>query len=244
MKKVFFPIIMTALLIPAVAQNGGWQEFSVGPSRSLWASSSLSETIGGRSVTYGPEALFDGDTGSPWVEGVPGSGVGESLTVMTQRLVSRISVVNGFARSRRLFERNNRVREVSVSFVAGMTAPGLVTELDYSLYFLKEKALPGTFELRDSMEEQSLALYRLEDLQKDFYLETLEQFSTDYPDLFSMALDELGVPSNDWRDPLNLGLIREIYGFYGVRIRIQDVYRGSHYDDTCVSELEFGVEEF
>ncbi len=243
MKKLFFLIIMTALLIPALAQNGGWQEFSVGPSRSFWASSSLTETVGGRSVTYGPEALFDGSTASPWVEGAPGSGVGESVTVMTQRLISRISVVNGFARSPRLFERNNRVREVSVSFVAGMTAPGLVTELDYTLYFLREKVIPGTFELRDSMEEQSLVLYRLEDLQRRFYLESLEQFSTDYPDLFAMALDDLGIPAGAWRDPLNMGLLREIYGFYGVKIRIEDVYNGSHYDDTCVSELEFGLEE-
>jgi hypothetical protein len=244
MKRLLCLLIFLAMLLPLSGQSSVWKEMVIAPSESVWASSSLTETTGGRRVTYGPEGLFDGNISSLWVEGAEGDGIGESVTVMTQQLITRVSVVNGFACSQRLFGRNNRVREVSLSFIAGMTAPGLVTELDFTLYFVKEKAVSGRYELKDGMELQSLALYPFEELQRNFYRETIEQFSIEYPDLFAMALGELGIPKNEWRDPLNQELIREIFGFFGVKITIEDVYKGTHYHDTCVSELEFGLEEF
>ncbi len=243
MKRILPLLFVLTQTVLVFAQNVEWREMVVGPSESVWASSSLTETVGGRSVAYGPEALFDGDRTSPWVEGAEGSGLGESVTVLTNRVITGLTVVNGFARSRLLFSRNNRVKRISLVFVAGMTAPGMVSEQDCTLYFVQEGAA-REYELKDSMEPQSLDLRPFEELQKNLYLEVLRSFSLEYPDLFAKALDDLGISQSEWKEPMNLELIRAVYGFFALKIILVDVYKGTHYDDTCVSELVFALEDF
>ena len=68
---------------------------------------------------YGPEKVADSggyDEGA-WAEGVPGDGVGEGLDLTLNRpmRLHGIGIVNGFHKSRELYEANNRVAELSVS---------------------------------------------------------------------------------------------------------------------------------
>ena len=88
--------------------------------------SSLSEKLGGKTVVYSPENLFDSDTSTAWVEGAAGYGRGESVLIMTNKIISGFSLVNGYAKSERLYTRNSRVKALDVSFVCGLNAPGLV----------------------------------------------------------------------------------------------------------------------
>jgi hypothetical protein len=60
--------------------------------------------------------LLDGDPTTAWVEGVAGSGVGETLTFRFPRRVNldRVQLVNGYAKSEDLFLSNGRIKQMVV----------------------------------------------------------------------------------------------------------------------------------
>ncbi len=244
MKKVFSSLVLLMLLSSLSAEDKGWEKLEISLDESVWASSVLTETLGGKQMSYGPEALFDNDLSSPWVEGAEGDGIGESVLITTQQIVSRLELNNGFASSSRLFLRNNRIKRLSVSFVAGLTAPGLVTERDYYLYFTREQPLDQVFALEDTPEIQGIDLSLSESEQADFFEETILAFSKDYPDFYAMILKDLGIPPEEGDSLMYRKLIMEMYGFFGIRIAIAEVYPGTHYNDTCLAELELEFEDF
>ncbi|MEY9466414.1 hypothetical protein ABH973_006827 [Bradyrhizobium ottawaense] len=71
--------------------------------------------------SYGAANLFDASTGTAWVEGAAGNGVGEWITVEfeTLRRVKSIHVQNGYQKSPDIFAKNNRVRQIRVLFSGG-----------------------------------------------------------------------------------------------------------------------------
>ncbi len=225
-------------------QQREWKNLETAMGESVWASSSLTETIRGKTLTYGPDNLFDGDTASPWVEGADGPGYHESVLIQTQQIVRELDLTNGFASSSGLYQKNNRIKDFSLSFVAGFTAPGLVTEQDYTLYFTLEQQIPARFSLSDSRDSQRISLEKWESLQDDFYREVLTLFAGDYPDFYEMILKDLGISPEEGESLMYQKLILEVYGFFGIRLTIGEIYRGSHYDDTCLSEISLTLEEF
>ncbi|EJW09522.1 hypothetical protein A33M_1215 [Rhodovulum sp. PH10] len=85
------------------------------------ASSVLTPQYGNR---YGVKNLFAGDPSAAWVEGVPGDGVGEWITVSFDgdRLVKSVIVHNGYQKSADLYRKNGRVARVRLIFSHGQTA--------------------------------------------------------------------------------------------------------------------------
>jgi len=221
-----------------------WLEMHAAPDRSVWATSSLTETLGEREVTYGPEALFDGDLSSPWVEGAAGGGFGESVTVLTNRPVVGFSLINGFVRYASLFRKNNRIRSLEVDLLIGFTAPGLVSETDYILYFLKEIEAEHALSVEDSPDRQYFDFPLDPQEQFELYRTVLLEFADDNPMLFRMMLEEAGLAEDSSASELNQMLLMELYGFFAFRMTISDIYPGSVYDDTCLTELQLVLEEF
>lgn len=68
--------------------------------------------------SYGPENLFDDDTDTAWVEGVPGQGIGQWIVVAFDRirLVTLVEVVNGYAKDHLVFQKNSRVKDIKIEF--------------------------------------------------------------------------------------------------------------------------------
>ena len=244
MRQFFTFLFLFISLSAGTARDTDWTELEIQEGESVWASSVLRETLKGKEISYGPENLFDGNPATPWVEADKGAGVGESILILSRKIVKAIGFTNGFASSERLFLRNNRLRGVTVSFVAGLTAPGLVTELDYNLYFVKEKTISEPVYLKDTRLDQTISLGQWESLQDEFYQDVILQFSRDYPEFYSMILQDLGIPPEEGDGWIYRKLIMEFYGFFGIRLTIDSVYPGSHYNDTCLAELNFQLEEF
>ena len=97
--------------------------------KSISASSSYSETLGGRKVVYEPENLekcFEigckchpywwNYSHIPWVEGAEGNGIGESVTVEFTEDMAGMSVLNGYTdiNKLKLYKENSRLKEVQV----------------------------------------------------------------------------------------------------------------------------------
>lgn len=68
---------------------------------------------GGR--MYGPQAL-SGSDGSAWCEGVPGPGIGQSITLHQKQdnVIGSLSFGNGYARSHALYRANGRVKQAEI----------------------------------------------------------------------------------------------------------------------------------
>lgn len=71
--------------------------------------------------SYGVANLFDASTGTAWVEGEQGNGIGEWITIEfeTLRRVKSIHLQNGYQKSNDIFQKNNRVRQLRVLFSGG-----------------------------------------------------------------------------------------------------------------------------
>jgi len=241
MKALFCVFFGLCISLSAHAQ---WITKDVLPQESVWASSSLTETLGGKEVTYGPDALFDNDRSTPWVEGAEGSGTGEYVIILTQRAVTGFTLTNGFAASSRLYGRNNRVKKLRLSLLAGLTAPGMVTERDYTRYLVKELTLADNVAIMDTSSVQRVPISLSTESQFEFCKSVILQFKDEQSFLFGMITRELGLSPEESTSVGNIMQIMELYGFFAVRLQIEDVYRGSHYDDTCISEITVDTEPF
>jgi hypothetical protein len=73
--------------------------------------------------SYGVDNLFSNKTGEAWVEGKPGQGVGEWVTIDFDelRLVKAVIVRNGYQKNRDIFSKNSRVRRLRLLFSQGET---------------------------------------------------------------------------------------------------------------------------
>jgi uncharacterized caspase-like protein len=82
------------------------------------ASSVLSPQLGN---TYGVAHLFDGNRSAAWVEGAPGQGIGEWITVDfdAARTVRSIAIDNGYQKNSDIFYKNSRVRKLTLVFSGG-----------------------------------------------------------------------------------------------------------------------------
>lgn len=101
---------------------------SSGPYGALLVERRLASRMGEYLYKYPMRNLFDGDPGTPWVEWLPGGGVGAAIIVGSndrELTFRKIRVVNGCARDKKMFGDNNRVKELAV-FAPGAPAQYVV----------------------------------------------------------------------------------------------------------------------
>jgi hypothetical protein len=220
----------------------GWEEISIKLEDSVWASSEYEEFIRGSRVRYVASNVFDKDVRTCWVEASEGDGAGESITFITNRSVTRVGLVNGFARNGTLYGCNNRVKRLGVYLIAAFTAPGLVSELDYYLYFGRTMKAEGSVEVQDTAHMQYFDFPFTSEEQESFLHSSMELFLEENPFLAKKIEEQLGYEStNDLQGRKRsafLSEVREAYSILCVRFEIEEVYRGSRFNDTCLTELD------
>ncbi|MBN1435333.1 hypothetical protein JW921_11270 [Candidatus Fermentibacterales bacterium] len=186
-------------IVGSIGQD--WTSTRYGQPWLLMASSGLPD-YGTRTYTAGN--LMDGELETAWVEGVPGSGLGEMITIqaplfedyltddqvyneegdpgidtMPWPLIS-ITILNGYQASQELWEANERVKTLLVDLNGRILC---------------------TMELEDTMLPQTFDLYELQEALG--------------PDCPALVLDDGGF----------------------IRFEIVDVYPGTLYEDTAISEI-------
>lgn len=157
---------------------------------------------------------------------------------VVNRPVQALQLVNGFARSPALYRNNNRIKSLKLSFVVGFTAPGLVSELDYYLYFLTDLKQVELV-LEDTLEPQPLDFPISYEEHEKLVWEALQEFYDAYPFFMREIEKHLGVGLNIGKEELRQHQ-EEIFAVFGMsclRLEILEVYPGTHYRDTCLSEI-------
>jgi hypothetical protein len=96
-------------------------------------------------ISYGVSNLFDDTTGTAWVEGQQGNGVGEWITVEfeTLRRVRSFVVQNGYQKSSDIFQKNNRVRQLRVLFSGGETETFILEDKISSQFLSLKRPIQG-----------------------------------------------------------------------------------------------------
>ncbi len=173
---------------------------------------------------YGMELLFDGDTYTGWAEGLPGTGEGVVLWTALDPGADTLLVRNGFSRSRALFYKNNRVRSMKLSLYRGFQPAGMVTEIG-PLFIIRPLSSSFSITLKDSMELQEIALPFGRDLLSG------QPPSDEELRFFMEYARRKGLPTELEADYLVL------------KMEITEVYPGSTWNDTCLTELRLFSED-
>lgn len=230
--KKRIPILAAILLLAAGGTSwadGGAKElrqvnFSDYAAHVYRASSSLESEGFYTPGPYGMHLLFDGDGYTGWSEGVGGDGKGEVLWLRLDRGADTLLLRNGFARTKELFEKNNRVRSVDLSIWGGVLPAGMVTEIG-PIYVLAPETGSRSLVLEDTPE---LREYKL-----PFDQRVLEGSCSISEKEFRKFARTQDLPEAEERRDLFL------------RMEITDVYPGTLWNDTCLTELRvFSKEKF
>ncbi|WP_085044191.1 NADase-type glycan-binding domain-containing protein [Ensifer aridi] len=94
----------------------------LGAVRGTVCATSVLEASAGNS--YRSANLGDGALSTAWVEGSSGDGIGESIVVSFDeaRTITKIALVNGYAKSSDIFRKNSRVRDLIIRTSSGYVA--------------------------------------------------------------------------------------------------------------------------
>ena len=193
--------------------------------------------------TYSACRLFDRDGATAWVEGAKGDGIGEWVLIGQKKTFpDKIHINNGYQKSESLYLKNGRPKSLGISLYVAYHLPADVTELGGNYYCLpfydsvliEGKLAPANYSLRvrDKMETQ----YFIQSSKKE-KIASLKEFGD------SLFEEDFGERRTEMLK--NSGGYNQYEAFWGYifKLEILDVYKGSKWDDTCISDIWFSTEE-
>ena len=167
---------------------------------------------------YKPENLFDKNMHTCWCpkQGKKGNGIDEFVIMQIPYGIKGIRIRNGFVKSKKLFYENNRVKKI---FLAWLTTRNHQSNLD-------KRYSTCTYEANGKYKNRKYNLTFHSGYKKLIILED------------SKALQEIlfsKVEDFNWNDDhFKKNRMNKIYLLIG----ILEVYRGTKYNDTCITEIE------
>ena len=216
------------------AQDVAWEKMFLYDAMGIWnESSELDDRVSGHDELgkYCAAWLFDKDLTTAWVEGVKSDGIGEYVLLGHEKaLPDKIHINNGYQKSESVYRKNGRPKVLRLSLYVAYYLPDDFTELGGNFYCLP---FPDSIllELNDEMGTQAIELAfnkeKIDSLKKLGDLSFKNEFSEIIAERLNTNSD------NDW--------YKEFYGFV-IKLEIIDVYKGSRWDDTCISDIWFSTE--
>ncbi len=208
----WFLALLALAAATAVAQD--WEEIALSGAKGQYhnASSQLGAVEGWEETgqKYSSANLVDWDFSTTWAEGDPGDGTGQTVWLEIPPDCRIFNIFSGYGKSRDLYLKNNRPKRIKLSCYAGVSPPGWVTEIAQCF---RSRKYPGDlyFDLKDTFGLQSFP------------------FPVAYQDLEELLRK---VRADDSLPPDPSCLI--------LRLDIVEVYRGTKWNDACISEVFFG----
>jgi hypothetical protein len=155
----------------------------------------------------------DGDKTTAWAS----KGTGAELWLFINSGAPSLRLINGYGRSAQLFGANNRVKKLRVSVWTAEHLDGDVTETARAWKAARLTPDSG-LELEDTPEPQEISF--------PFNWEELRFKKAEAASALMKRADYRGR--------------KRLYSSFVLRLEPAEVYRGSRYDDTCVSEISAG----
>jgi hypothetical protein len=233
MKTIALISISFFFILATCTTQTQWEKFELLTVHGYYATSSELDAVDPHEGLgkYGGFNLFDRDPATAWVEAVEGDGIGETFTIgIGEELKENIYVLNGYQKSRDLFAQNNRIKTLRLSLYVGFMIPGELTEI-YAYFHVVPVGEPEEIHLEDKYGLQTFTLpfdiTAAEELKKKQMAVFREDFKTRIEEIQNVAGDDKVIPEVQ----------------YFLKCVILDVYKGSKYDDTCISDIWIGSKE-
>jgi hypothetical protein len=224
MKKYAIFFVLLFLLSGFFAENP-WIELIMNGNSSCSSELDPGDPFEGELGPYGVHNLLDNDPATAWVEGVKGYGKGEYFIVdLGYALPEKLSIRNGYQKSESVFRKNSRVKSAEIALFVGFHISGEVTEIA-EIYKVKQAGNAYIVELKDKMGIQEIPVpYDIKTVFRERVYHTVE-----FRNVYRERLDEV---KN--YEPENM---TPAYLHYFLKFVITDVYAGSSWDDTCISDF-------
>ncbi|HMB00462.1 MAG TPA: hypothetical protein VKS21_05690 [Spirochaetota bacterium] len=164
---------------------------------------------------YHPANLFDHDSATCWCEGEKNThGCRQKIYFSLPYAADRISILNGYHKSKQLYLKNSRLKTAQLTFFLSVNRSGraIQTGLEYTLYPLKGKK---KIFFKDEMKKQTFSIPSC-----------LDQIKRKVKKIFKRS-----------KTPL-INSVRVI-----ACLTITAVYPGSRYKDTCITAVNFPFNE-
>jgi len=212
-----------------ILKNVQWESLFLNDGRTRYYGSSELEDLTveewGDIGKYSAYQLFDKNLTTAWVEGVNGNGIGEYVLIgRGNDLPDKIHINNGYQKTESLYYKNNRPKTLKLSLYVAYHLSGDVTELG-KMYQCLQYPDTTIIHLNDKMGTQVFELPF--DIKKVKSIESAGD--ADFEKEFEERVDEF--------------IELEHYYGYIIKLEIIDVYKGSQWDDTCISDLWFSREK-
>jgi len=161
---------------------------------------------------YNASRLFDKNFSTCWTEGRKGFGRGEWVIFHSGAI---LWMYNGMWRSKALFYANNRVRKMKISFYKVYARSNSTYDFATKKFNRKVTIFTNVYLLSETMVNLPDGMYPIE-------------IHTGTPPIpFEISPDNKELPFEKWAND----------GYRFCRLEILDVYRGTKYNDTCISEI-------
>lgn len=233
MKKL---LIIFAVILPAlcVAQKAEWESFAMSSFKvsdvfyDYQSSSELDKVDPYEGPgKYGAHNLYDNNPATAWVEGIKGHGEGQYIIIgLGEFFPDELLLYSGYQKSESLFDKNSRPKTIKLSFYTGFNMSGDASEIAI-FYRLQQIGSGKTIILEDKMGSQEIELPFSPAKASVFKEEMKMSFKSD----FREDLEE--------RKKLCPSCPEDLKFSYFVKIEIIEVYPGSQWDDTCISDIIF-----
>lgn len=170
--------------------------------------------------------LFDKDPTTAWVEGAQGYGEGEMLFIgLGDELPEKMLISNGYQKSESIYKSNSRPKTIRITVYTGYHLDGEVTERA-SIYRIRKLISPFTYMLKDQMGKQEILL----GLNPEEVIREKGKSLELFKEVFSKNIEDIKKYCQGCSDKPDFQ--------YLLKIEIVDVYKGSRWDDTCISDFE------
>lgn len=184
---------------------------------------------------YAPDKAFDTDRKTAWCEGVNGDGVGEKLTLKIDPIqADGLFILPGYGVNRKIYYQNNRIKDYkitltlkdnSVVILEGTFEDNLCGNIHRDIEYYKDEEIRTKciYEVPDYMYKD------LELNEKKFH--ACVKRETEFMENFC-GFD------NYHGGGTKLIFEKKIrQKIKGINLEIKSVYKGSQYEDSCISEI-------
>lgn len=171
---------------------------------------------------YSVRNLGDGNPKTCWAEGVKGNGIGEKIYLIVQGNPRALNIINGYGKSPELYAKNGRIKAFKVWPLAAFNLPGDVTKVA-TRYRAKRCGLPKRVEVKDLQTRQTVSL----GFDWRAITKRAGALAAEFDREFAKEIEERRARCED-----------RYYQKIVLCLEVAEVYPGTKFDDTCLSELE------
>lgn len=229
--KIIISLIALLVFFSDLSATEGWLELYMTGNSICSSELNPADPFEGEPGPYSVHNLFDNNPATAWVEGVAGYGSGQYfIQDLGSALPLKIGIRNGYQKSESLYKKNSRVKIARITLFTAFHIMGEVTEIS-EVYIAKQTGGEYMVTLNDEIGLQEINF----PFEKEKVLRERELLTREFKTEYRKRIEQVSEFSPACKTPAEM--------HYLLKFEIIDVYPGTSWDDTCISDfMTMGME--